>query len=151
MRRDTTPERQFELLALLRGELDDESARRMRKTLATDEGLRSELDRLQVLWQSLELPSPQPAPAGFAALVVARAFESESTLMPVWFRDTSLGRLATAAALAAGIVLGVVVAYPQKTSTESADLFSDEPTLAESYWEAVTDTESNLWSAEQQP
>jgi len=151
MSRGKTADKRLELLSLLQGELDEESARRLRKTLAADEELRSELDRLQTVWQSLELPSPDPAPDGFAARVVARAFESEAALVPVWFRDTSLGRLATAAALAAGIALGVVVAYPQQTSTESADWFSDEPTLAESYWQAVSDSDSNLWTAEQQP
>ena len=140
-------ERTRELLALLRGELEGERERQVRRRLEIDDRLKAELERLEAVWEGLELPPVDPAPPGFTAAVTARVFAQESTLVPVWFRDTLPGRLASTAALAGGIVLGVLVAYPQESTGEVVDLLTDETSLAESYWQTIA--ESDIWGAEQ--
>lgn len=149
MKRRSQSDSDRDLLALVCGELDGERERELRRQLAGDERLRSELERLEGAWNCLELPPVDTAPPGFAVRVTARAFEEDAGVAPSWFRDTLLGRLASAAALAGGIVLGALVAYPRQSTTESVDLLSVESSLAESYWQAITDTESDLWTGEQ--
>lgn len=141
---------QTELLRLLHGELRDEQAQALRRRIEDDDELRSHYRQMESAWNALELPPSEPAPPGFAARVTATALGSDPGVVPVWFRSTMLGRMATAAALAGGIALGVILASPTLASqtggsAETIDVFSSEPTLADSYFELMTDfDDSNL-------
>ena len=134
-----------ELVRLLHGELDNARATSLRRELKSDAELRAEYEHLVETWESLELPPSKPAPPGFASRVTARAFEVEASLVPPWFRDTMLGRAATAAALTGGILIGILVAYPQQSSAEWVDFLSDELSMAESYWEVLDNPDETLW------
>ncbi len=134
-----------ELVRLLHGELEEDRARQLQRQLEDDAELRAAYERLQATWQALELPATEPAPPGFATRVTAAAFETEADLVPPWFRNTLLGRAATAAALAGGILIGVLVASPQQSSAEYADFLSDEPSMAEGYWDVLDDADQTLW------
>ena len=110
-----------------------------------DSELGAAYDRLRSTWQALELPPTEPAPPGFAARVTAAAFQVDAGLVPPWFSDTLLGRAATAAALTGGILIGILVAYPQQSSAEYADFLSDETSMAEGYWDVLDDPDQILW------
>ncbi len=146
---DPEPVTESELLRLLHGELDDDWAQRLRRLLETDSELRAAYGRLERSWQGLELPEAEPAPPGFATRVTVVAFGSEQgseqAIVPAWFRDTLLGRAAAVAALSGGILLGIFLAYPQQSSAEYADVLSDEPSMAESYWDLLDDPDQTLW------
>lgn len=134
-----------ELVRLIHGELDEDRARELQRRVDNDGELRAAYDRLQATWQALELPPTEPAPAGFAARVTAAAFEVDAGLVPPWFRDTLLGRAATAAALSGGILIGILAAYPQQSSAEYADFLSDETSMAEGYWDVLDNPDQILW------
>ena len=128
-----------ELLRLLHGELGDEQAQALRRRIEHDDELRSHYRQMESAWNALELPPSEPAPPGFAARVTKAAMGSDSGMVPVWFRSTMLGRMATAAALAGGIALGVFLASPTNGTAETIEVFSSELTLADSYYQLMTD------------
>jgi len=145
MNRTIGSDTESDLLRLLHGELDEDRTLTLRRQLESDSDLRAVYERMEGTWQALELPPAEPAPPGFAGRVTALAFESEPGLVPPWFRNTMLGRAATAAALSGGILIGILVAYPQQSSAEYADFLSDEPSMAESYWDLLDDPDQTLW------
>ena len=149
MNRAIEPATESELLRLLHGELDDDRAQALRRQLGSDSKLRATYERLERSWQGLELPETEPAPPGFATRVTATAFGSvqgsEQAIVPPWFCDTLLGRVAALSALSGGILLGIFLAYPQQSSAEYADVLSDEPSMAESYWDLLDDPDQTLW------
>jgi anti-sigma factor RsiW len=96
-----------ELLRELRGELSAEESAALRRRLVADPELRALERRLRTSWEALE-PPPDPAvPAGFAARVMARAGEDRVRGMS-WVQLPAWGKLASAAALAVGLVTGIL-------------------------------------------
>lgn len=82
---------------------------------------------------ALALPEPDPAPPGFAGRVLARARAERAAAEHPLF-GSAWSRVAAAAAVAAGIGAGAVLAAwgDAATSTESAFAWTDS-TLAERY------------------
>ncbi len=114
------------LLRLLGGEAGADERRRIEARLAAEPELRLAQRRLEAVWSRLDPPAEVPEP-DLADEVMARVREAEP-VAPPWVR------LAAAAALAAGIALGVGIGRLETL----AGLEGDEPTLAERYLEAVT-------------
>jgi anti-sigma factor RsiW len=134
----------LQLLRLLRDELPAAQAEALRRALADDVDLRRRFERLQAQWDDLVLPPPEPAPPGFADKLVRRVEASRQPLAAAGWADRVLPRAVIAAALAAGIGLGVLLAAPQTAGDWDA-YQSTETTLAEAYWVAVDESaESGL-------
>lgn len=126
-----------EWMRLLHGELQEADATRLRERIRSEPDQEKAFLELEESWQGLELPPLEPAPIGFAARVTTRArAESGSGLVPSWWRQTLAGRAATAAILAAGVVLGALIATPFETD-EFTDYLTSEPSWAESYLAGV--------------
>ena len=135
----------IELMRLVHGELSPSAAAELRARIAADAELARELDVLDRQWQALRLPEPQAVSQGFATRVVARATaEPDRALAPVWWSQTWGGKLATGLLLAAGIALGAVLASPSEAEDWSGYL-DTEPSMAESYFLAMEQTESGDW------
>jgi anti-sigma factor RsiW len=127
----------IELMRLLHGELDDDSARQLRRRMTEDRGLQQAFDLLTQQWQHLDLPDPEGAPPGFPARVLARAQErTGARWVPAWWSQTSIGRVASVAVLAGGIAMGAIL-----VSVGSVDDWNSqattEPSLAETYLVAM--------------
>lgn len=123
------------LVRLLLGEPPPDEAGRLEDRLAAEPELAAAYRRLEERWQSLELPPPAPAPAGFAGRVLARARalgrpQAGLGAAPLWVRATAA--LALALGIAGGAGLGVA-----GTSGGEDGLSDWGASLAESYWEAV--------------
>lgn len=96
-----------DLLRELRGELSAEESAALRRRLAADPELRALERRLRTSWEALEPPRDPNVPLGFAGRVMARVGEDRDrgmswALLPAW------GKLASAAALAVGLVAGIL-------------------------------------------
>ena len=125
------------LLRRLCGELTADERRRLDARLAAEPALRAAAERLERQWNGLEEAAPV-APAGCADEVMARLAADEPEA-PAW------ARLAAAAALVAGIALGVGVAR-----VPPVDGLPDEiagpplETLADSYLAALAELEREV-------
>lgn len=118
---------------------------RQLKRLLRDNASEQEAVRLLRSWQSLELAEPAPAPLGFADRVLAQAHSRRSDwVLPSWWGHTTLGRLASVAVLAVGIVGGALMATSSQGDEWTADVVVAEPTLAESYWAALDESAEEL-------
>ncbi len=151
-----TKENERRLMRLLHGELPAAEARHLERELEGDAELRAAYRRLAETWERLELPASE-VPAGFSAGVMAAAHELRQTglrdgelswsLAPAW------ARTGAAAALATGLLLGVVfgggVGVPgpgapaaaggEEVLLAEADVDADSLplSLAEVYWLAL--------------
>lgn len=135
-----------EWMGLLTGELSGSAAERLREAIRHDPGLEAELRLLEERWQSLELPPPVPAPAGFSTRIMARARErAETNAAPHWWRRTLAGRLATAAVFAGGVALGALLAAPSDSEQWGGHLGS-EPSWAEDYLVEMEALSPDFWS-----
>jgi len=119
------------------GETSPEEGRDLAARLAREPELERELERRRAAWEGLALPPAGAAPPGFAAALAARlaprAAESWLGPAPAW------ARLAAAAALVAGVVLGVQLAPPAEPA-ETESLLAGElggDSLADAYLEAL--------------
>ena len=103
------------LLRRLTGKLSPEDRRRLEARLDTEPALRAAAERLQRDWDALTLPDAV-APPGFADGVMARISVADPEA-PAW------ARLAAAAALVAGVALGVGLGRltPVETLQEELD------------------------------
>ena len=134
-----------ELMRLLQGELSDPVAQQLQQRLRQEPELRRELESLEQLWHSLELPEPDAPPPGFATRVLARARqETESTTASPWWNQSWAGKATAILVLAAGIALGAALASPGDADEWSGFLES-EPTMAESYVMVVEQSEDDSW------
>lgn len=124
-----------ELMRLLHGELSAGQAEQLQSRMDRSPALKAEWERLQPLWQALELPAVEPAPSAFAHQVRLRMNEQPSdyswgwTPMPVWARAVAV------LALAAGLGTGAFVA-----ELGSGPVWFEMPgeeTLADSYERAL--------------
>ncbi|MGE5233676.1 MAG: hypothetical protein ACM3OB_06155, partial [Acidobacteriota bacterium] len=104
-----------ELTRLLHGELAAPRAAALRAELERDPALRAEYERLRAVWEGLAAPAPEPAPAGFAARVMARVRserEAPSGLgfagAPVW------AKVVAGLALVVGLALGSELALSRQ-------------------------------------
>jgi len=96
-----------DLLRELHGELSVEESSALRRRLAADPELSALERRLRGAWEALEPPRDPDVPPGFSARVLARLGEDRDrgmswVLLPAW------GKLASAAALAVGLVTGIL-------------------------------------------
>jgi anti-sigma factor RsiW len=147
-----------ELVRLLVGELPPARAAALRERLGREAELAAAFRRLEAAWRSAEAPPGEPVPPGFTREVMARVrregargAEVSWSLAPVWVRA------AGAAALAAGVLMGVglevarqsgggAAVPPAAVGSETASgaaAITDEspallaPSLAEEYLQAV--------------
>jgi anti-sigma factor RsiW len=145
---------ELDLMRLLHGELPEDQARALRSRLEREPELAAAWARLERTWNGLELPPAAPAPAGFAQRTLSRARREAGaeggglswSAAPRWVRATA------AAALAAGLALGVgagswVGRITQTTDepsslTEPSSSQYDDPSLAETYWDSLSGTET---------
>lgn len=119
------------LLRRLRGELEPEERRRLEARLAAEPRLRAAAERLERTWSGLELP-PTSVPAGFSAAVMERISVAEPEV-PAW------ARLAAAAALVAGIAVGMEIGRLAPEPVLPEGLAATSPTLAEHYLDALAE------------
>ncbi len=124
-----------DLLRLVHGDLDPGRTIRLRRRIEADPALIEPLEELQSTWRSLEPPRATVLPAEFAGQVVAEA-ERRAALAEGW-PSQGWARLASAAVLAAGVAVGVVVSPSIQAEDEWAEVFAVETTLADSYWQAL--------------
>lgn len=126
-----------DLLRRLCGELPPDEARRLEARLAAEPELRAAAERLERDWRGLDLPG-DTAPAGFADEVMARLAEAEPET-PAW------ARLAAAAALVAGIAVGMGIS-PLLPPRELPEELTGPPleTLADSYLAALEELEREV-------
>lgn len=136
----------IDLMRLLQGELDAESAREWRRRIADDPELQEAMESLRRQWYGLELPDPPPAPPGFATRVLARARDSSGPVWaPVWWSRTAIGKLSSAAILAGGIAVGLMLS-PLEAIDDGDAATTTEPSLAESYLGALETAVIDQWS-----
>ena len=122
-----------DFMRLLHGELPEPEARQLRDRIENEPELKSHYEALGSVWQSLELPEPEPVPLGFASRVVASAKETEDVgLAPAWWTHTWAGKATTAMLLGGGIVFGAILASPGEAD-EWSDYLTSEPSMAETY------------------
>jgi anti-sigma factor RsiW len=142
---------ELDLMRLLHGELPEDQARALRSRLEREPELAAAWARLERTWNGLELPPAAPAPAGFAQRTLARARREAGnglswSAAPRWVRATA------AAALAAGLALGVGAgswvgrigqsADETPSLTEPSTSQYGDPSLAETYWDSLSGTET---------
>ncbi len=128
---------EIELLRLLHGELEPGEVRRLEARMVDDDALRAAFARLKRRWEGLELPDPASAPPGFAASVLERVRWKGGGVKPVfWAAHPTLGRTATVAAFAGGILLGALL-VEWGEAVEPQEYSYIESSLAEIYWSAL--------------
>jgi anti-sigma factor RsiW len=135
---------ELQLQRLLHGELADEEALRWRRRIEAEPDLALRWVELESVWSGLELPMPAPADPDLLREVKARLLRGEAEEASVWWFSTPWSRLAAAAALAGGIGLGMVVANDGVVAGDEALFNQVEPSLAESYWLAMTSEETEF-------
>ena len=106
------------------------------------ERLRREDPAFGRAWESLELAPPPAVPPGFRGAVLARVREAHAARLPALGLAPAWTRWAAAAAIAAGLGLGVVLAeldFRAGTSTaaSSETAWTATTTLAEDYLDAL--------------
>jgi anti-sigma factor RsiW len=139
---------EIELMRLLHGELPAEPARRLRDRMEREPELAAAWARLERTWNGLELPPPAPVPPGFSRRILAAAIRTQAGQALTWSAAPTWVRAAAAAALAAGLALGAgagswvgkLSRSADDTSVAAADAM--DSSLAESYWDSLSDTES---------
>jgi len=145
---------ELDLMRLLHGELPEDQARALRGRLEREPELAAAWARLERTWNGLELPPAAPAPSGFAQRALARARREAGNGLSwaTWSAAPRWVRAAAAAALAAGLVLGVgagswvgrIGQATDETSslTEPSTSQYGDPSLAETYWDSLSATET---------
>ncbi|MDX1631251.1 MAG: hypothetical protein R3234_05285 [Thermoanaerobaculia bacterium] len=115
----TTRSEEKDLIRLLHGELDRDTAARLRQRIADEPDLDARFRRLSETWDRLEPPASSPAP-DLAEEVLARVRREGESLgwqsAPVW------ARFAAGIALPLGLILGLIAApaAPGPTETRSS-------------------------------
>lgn len=135
---------ELQLMRLLHGELGDEEARHWRRRIEAEPDLAGRWAELEPLWSGLELPVPAAADAGLRLAVKARLQRSGDSRSSTWRLSPAWSRVAAVAALAGGIGLGMVAANASVAIVDEALFNQVEPSLAESYWLAMTAEETGL-------
>lgn len=149
------------LMRLVHGELSPEEARRLEQRLDREPELRARYERLRASWEALELPPPPPAPAGFRDRVVAAARHSRGREVS-WAGAPLWARAGAAAALAAGLLLGVgvgrlgsdgrarIAAASELEAALSGELAAGPPSLAEAYWQELEASGETLFADDEE-
>lgn len=139
----STPDQ--DLMRLLHGELAEAEARALRARIFRDPELAALYRRLEVTWQSLELPPAAPVPLGFAGRVTAKARSNAQRLTwtnaPAWVRAVAAVALVVGALLGAGVGR-LLPATGSASPRETDELFSMESTFADAYWQVVSEPAS---------
>ncbi len=128
-----------DLMRLLHGELPAAEARALRERLSREPELAAAYRRLEGAWHGLEAPPPSAVPPGFAGRVLAwvEAEEARRSAADLgWLEAPAWVRGAAVAALAAGLALGVGIAW-QGTAQENGLFLEAEAGLADDYWSAL--------------
>lgn len=138
MRFTMKPETERRLLRLALGELQQDEAERLRRSLASDPQLAATLERLRKTWSGLDLPTPAPAGRAFHADFWSRLHrEGPGSPADLWRMAPAWNRALAAAALVAGIFVGVLAGGVGGSSLEESIYDEVQPSLAESYWTVV--------------
>jgi anti-sigma factor RsiW len=131
---------EVDLLRLLRGELPPEQASALRARLEREPELAAAWQRLEGVWEGLELPPPAPVPLGFSGRVMAHVRErrqpaaAEAAIS--WAAAPKWVRASCGAALVAGVLLGAGLG--SRGMLDDRQRGSEGvPALTESYWELV--------------
>jgi anti-sigma factor RsiW len=153
-----TQDERRQLLRLVHGELTPAAAAALRQRIAQEPPLAVAYHELEATWAGLALPPVAAVPPGFAQRTKARVLEraTESPLAPPrWATAPGSVRAVAAAALVAGVLLGVGVGiqasdvlYPPVTATAPVDDLAREvaadlatSSLAEQYWQLLESDE----------
>lgn len=123
------------LVAARLGELDPAAREELEQRCLLDAGLRERRHGLERLWSELAPPEPEPLPLGGARALARRVLARSNDDSLAWRAAPLWVRAGGAAALAAGLLAGVLAtrALPRA----SLDGWSEPSTLAESYAEAL--------------
>jgi ferric-dicitrate binding protein FerR (iron transport regulator) len=135
---------ELKLMRLLHGELTDDEARHWRRRIEVEPDLARRWAQLEPLWSGLELPQPAAADPALRRAVRARLRRPVDSGSSAWRLSPAWSRVAAAAALATGIGLGMVAAPQSLVSGDEALFNQVEPSLAESYWLAMTADEAEV-------
>ncbi|MEM7349784.1 MAG: hypothetical protein AAF657_03190 [Acidobacteriota bacterium] len=130
-----------------RAEMSIDEADRIEQRLRADDELQSSYEQLAGTWDGLQLPEPAATPPGFAQHVLQAArkirdHELSWALAPTW------ARLGAAAALVAGLTVGVTFggAITDSSPFEPEGIYADVDavplSLAEAYWLALEGDET---------
>lgn len=128
-----------DLMRLVCGQLDPAEARAVERAVADDPELMARLHALRSTWDGLEEPEFVPPGAEFVRALRER-LAAEPPAWDPWRASGTLGRLATAAALAAGIALGVGLG--RTAEPDAPDPLLATPTLADAYLAVLESPES---------
>lgn len=125
-----------ELLRLLAGELEASEAERLEGALEEEGALRDRYREWCAVWHSIELPDPA---AGRSVLPeLRRRLESDGVASLGGRRFAVARRRAlAAAALAAGVALGIGLGESTLAAGETTRFEGFAPSLAESYWSGL--------------
>ena len=135
----------IELMRLLHGELDEVAARRLRERIAASPELKARYTALESQWLDLQMPEPVGAPPGFSGRVLARAKERAGAgWAPSWWSGTLIGRFASIAVLAGGIVAGVML-VPVNGTDAWSEYTATDLSMAETYLVAMQDSTEEQW------
>ncbi len=143
-----------QLMRLLHGELEADRARKLEERLASDPGLAARHRRLAAAWEGLEPPPAEAVGGGFTARVMAAARRTEAGELS-WSPAPAWVRLAAAAALVAGLVLGASfgtgLSGPDPAADSEAYALTEPLSLAESfYWSALGADDGPLAAGEEE-
>ncbi|HEX3529241.1 MAG TPA: hypothetical protein VH988_19460 [Thermoanaerobaculia bacterium] len=137
---------EIELMRLLHGELPAEPAAALRARMEREPELAAACARLENAWSGLELPPAAPAPPAFAQRVLRQARRQPDVSWPSWSAAPRWARATAAAALVAGLALGLgagkLAGTRSPQDTDSALAISaggGGPSLAETYWDSLAD------------
>lgn len=106
-----------DLVRLVTGELDRDSAEALTLRISKDELLEARKKEITTTWQELELPPVAPVPFDFSDRVVATAVESSVIPLP-WGTVPGWVRGVAALSLALGLLLGFGLARAGTTTEE---------------------------------
>ena len=133
---------ELQLMRLLHGELSEPEALEWRRRIGAEPDLARRWAEVESLWSGIELPSTASADPGLRLEVKARLLRSRNP-DSAWELSSPWSRLAAAAALTAGIGLGMTAAGGSAVAADEALFNQVEPSLAESYWLAMTAEEAD--------
>jgi len=142
MRQTMKPEIERQLMRLLHGELPEGEAARWRGRLEAEPDLAASYAALRATWSELETGPPVAVSPEFGRSFWRRLEQERSTsILDLWRLAPAWNRALAAAALAIGVGIGALAGGGAIASSDETVLGESEPTLAETYWAVIADTD----------